>query len=188
MKGQLIYLVGASGSGKDTLISHARSEVNREQLPIIFAHRYITRPVELNGENHICLSEQEFKLREQKGFFVMHWQSHGNYYGIGCEVNEWLKADNLVVVNGSRGYMPQALERYPEMQICLIETSPEKLKERLIKRGRESMEEIEERLKRASEFKVNYPNVIRINNDGLIEETKYLFIQALMELMVFNNF
>jgi len=184
MKGQLIYLVGASGSGKDTLISHARHSINRKQLPIIFAHRYITRPVELNGENHICLSEQEFKLREQKGFFVMHWQSHGNYYGIGCEINEWLKADNMVVVNGSRGYIPQALERYPEMQICLIETHPEKLKERLIKRGRETMEEMEERLKRASEFNIDYPNTIRINNDNSIEETKYLFIQALTGLMV----
>ena len=41
------------------------------------------------------------------------------------------------------------------------------------------MEELEERLKRTSEFNIDYPNTIRIINNNSIEETKYLFILAL---------
>ncbi len=184
---KLLYLVGASGSGKDTLLSQVREEIDYEQMSVIFAHRYITRQVELSGENHICLSVKEFLLRNKKGFFAMNWQSHGNYYGIGCEINEWLKSDSLVVMNGSREYIPKALVQYPEMHICIIETSPEKLKERLMQRGRESIQEIEERLKRAGEFSAEYPNTIRINNDGSIENTKKQFMQVLTKLSGINQ-
>jgi len=186
MKGQLIYVVGASGSGKDTLIKNARGVIANEKLPVLFAHRYITRPVELSGENHISLSKEEFLLRLNRGFFALHWESHGNYYGIGCEINEWLKEDQWVIVNGSRGYLPQARQRYPEMQILLVETSYEKLKERLIARGRENMEEIEKRLKQALELDLNYPNVIKINNDGYIEDTVHAFLQAISGLLVYG--
>lgn len=176
-------MVGASGSGKDTLLSHVREGINYKHIPVIFAHRYITRQIELSGENHICLSEQEFLFRLSKGLFAMHWQSHGNYYGIGFEINQWLSSGSLVVINGSRGYIPQALALYPEMQICQIQTNPEKLRERLLKRGRESEEDIEERLQRASEFNILLPGIININNDGTIDETKKYFIRVLSDLL-----
>ena len=41
---QLIYIVGASGVGKDSLMHYARQRLNGSE-PILFAHRYITRPV-----------------------------------------------------------------------------------------------------------------------------------------------
>ncbi len=180
---KLIYIVGASGSGKDTLLSLVRNEIDFEAIPLIFVHRYITRPVELTGENHIFLSEKEFMFRREAGLFAMSWQSHGFYYGIGREINEWLNSGSLVLMNGSREYIPKALEIYPEMRICLIQTSREKLKERLINRGRESMSEIEERLNRFDEFSVNYPNVITINNDGNIVDTKKYFLGILIDAL-----
>ena len=85
----LIYLVGASGSGKDSLLAHARSRLCAQQ-EVIFAHRYITRAASVGGENHIALSNAEFELRRQAGLLAMHWESHGYCYGVGIEINHWL--------------------------------------------------------------------------------------------------
>ena len=41
MSGKLIWLVGASGSGKDSLLAALRQ---RENAQLLVAHRYITRP------------------------------------------------------------------------------------------------------------------------------------------------
>ena len=39
---RLIYLMGASGSGKDTLLRLLRAQLRADE-PVIVAHRYITR-------------------------------------------------------------------------------------------------------------------------------------------------
>lgn len=42
MSGKLIWLVGPSGSGKDSLLAALRQ---REHSQLLVAHRYITRPL-----------------------------------------------------------------------------------------------------------------------------------------------
>lgn len=64
--GRLFYVVGASGVGKDTLIRHARDALRPNAHHIVFAHRYITRPVDAGGENPIALTQAEFALRAPK--------------------------------------------------------------------------------------------------------------------------
>ncbi len=126
----LIYLVGASGSGKDSLLAHARSRLCAQQ-EVIFAHRYITRAASAGGENHIALSKMEFEMRRQAGLMAMHWESHGYCYGVGIEINHWLAKGMTVVVNGSREYLPAATEMYPELRPIWIEVDPETLRARL---------------------------------------------------------
>ena len=60
MMGKLIWLMGPSGSGKDSLLAELRL---REQTQLLVAHRYITRDASAGSENHIALSEQEFFTR-----------------------------------------------------------------------------------------------------------------------------
>lgn len=55
--GRLIWLMGPSGSGKDSLLSALRQQ---EHPQLLVAHRYITRAANAGSENHIALSEQEF--------------------------------------------------------------------------------------------------------------------------------
>ena len=81
---RLFYVIGASGAGKDTLINYARTKINGLQ-PVIFAHRYITRPPFTGNENHISLSSEEFQSRIKANLFALYWESHGNFYGIGHE-------------------------------------------------------------------------------------------------------
>lgn len=102
MTNALIYIIGPSGSGKDTFINLGRQHLGREP-DVCFAHRYITRPASAGGENHIALTEEEFLARQSAGLFAMNWYSHGYHYGIGIEINQWLALGLTVVVNGSRG-------------------------------------------------------------------------------------
>ena len=165
MTTRLIYVVGASGSGKDSLMTYARTCLASETR-VLFAHRYITRVADAGGENHVALTPEEFESRCKAGLFAMHWHSHGHAYGIGIEVNQWLAKGITVVVNGSREYLAEAAKRYPELLPVWVEVSPEVLRERLEARGRESASEVEARLARppASQSSGRTGEVIR--NDG----------------------
>lgn len=149
--GRLFYVIGPSGSGKDSLMRYARERLAAHP-GVVFAHRYITRPVELHGENHIALTETEFDARLAQGLFAMHWNSHGLRYGIGREINFWLAKGCNVVMNGSREYLPEARRRYPELAAVLVTVSPETLAARLRARGRETEEQIAQRILRAARF------------------------------------
>ncbi len=184
MSGKLIYVVGASGSGKDTLLKNTRRYVCKKTWPVIFAHRYITRPVELVGENHIALTDEEFGLRLDMGLFAMHWESHGLKYGLGIEVEHWLKSGHIVIMNGSRNYLPKAMERVPDILPVQVETTIDELRKRLLERGRESEEAIEKRLVRAREEHLNMPGMRKIDSSGTEQNTLNQFIEILNELLL----
>jgi len=163
----LVYLVGASGSGKDSLLAYVRSRLGARQQ-VIFAHRYITRAASAGGENHIALSNAEFELRQQAGLLAMHWESHGYCYGVGIEINQWLAKGMTVVVNGSREYLPTETEMYPELRAVRIEVNPETLRSRLEARGRESPDEISARLARRAPPQPGDHSGDVIRNDGAL--------------------
>ena len=107
--GRLIWLMGPSGSGKDSLLSALRQ---REHSQLLVAHRYITRDANAGSENHIALSEQEFLTRAGQNLLALSWHANGYYYGVGIEIDLWLHAGCDVLVNGSRAHLPQAHARY----------------------------------------------------------------------------
>jgi len=55
VEGRLFYVIGPFVSSKDSLMRYGRQHLARDPR-VVFAHRYITRPVELHGENHIALT------------------------------------------------------------------------------------------------------------------------------------
>jgi len=165
---KLFYVIGASGAGKDTLMNYARETISGSEKTI-FAHRYITRPPFTGNENHVHLSTAEFGLRIENNLFALYWQSHAQFYGIGTEINTWLKQGFNVVVNGSRQYLPIARQLYPNLVVILIEVSPEVIALRLASRGRENAADIEKRIARTAEISTGIENCIKIQNDGAIE-------------------
>ena len=118
MMGKLIWLMGPSGSGKDSLLAELRL---REQTQLLVAHRYITRDASAGSENHIALSEREFFTRAGQNLLALSWHANGLYYGVGIEIDLWLHAGFDVVVNGSRAHLPQARARYQSalLPVCL---------------------------------------------------------------------
>ncbi|HVI90397.1 MAG TPA: phosphonate metabolism protein/1,5-bisphosphokinase (PRPP-forming) PhnN [Dongiaceae bacterium] len=144
--GRLIYVMGPSGAGKDSVINFAR--IHGDPVRAAFAHRYITRPPAADAENHISLSEAEFETRKQVGWFALDWHSHGLRYGIGREIDLWLASGVAVVINGSRAYLAEAASRYPDLQPVLITAPAEIRLARLQSRQRESGGDIQARIDR----------------------------------------
>jgi ribose 1,5-bisphosphokinase len=175
---KLIYVMGPSGAGKDSLLGFARERVGAQ---VMFAHRYITRSV-ADGENHIALTHDEFASRLSYGLFAMHWDSLGLQYGIGIELDMWLARGMPVVVNGSRQHAEIALERYPHARFVHIDATPAVLAARLARRGREDARQIEARLARKPAFSLpSGARVVRIDNSGLLSEAGAQLLNLLNE-------
>ncbi|EPR43816.1 phosphonate metabolism 15-bisphosphokinase (PRPP-forming) PhnN [Desulfovibrio sp. X2] len=175
-----IYLIGASGAGKDSLLAGLRARLDPRAFA--FAHRYITRPAESGGENHVSLTRAEFTARLDLGLFALSWESHGNLYGIGREMDLWRAAGLHVVMNGSRAYLPTARERYPDLLPVLVSVPPDVLALRLAARGRETPEEIGLRLERARAYDLDDlddPACLRIDNSGTLDQSLDRLITAL---------
>lgn len=146
MPGKLIYLIGPSGSGKDSLIDAAREALARCKVHVV--RRVITRSAEAKGEQALGVSQAAFEHMAGAGEFAMHWAANGLQYGIPRLIEQQLAAGESVLVNGSRAYLPEAAERFPNLLPIMLTVDRGVLRERLARRGRETAEEIEQRLAR----------------------------------------
>jgi ribose 1,5-bisphosphokinase len=177
MKGRLIYVMGPSGAGKDSLLGFARERLAGG--PVLFAHRYITRAAG-HYENHVALTVEEFDARSALGLFALEWASHRLRYGIGMEIDAWLTRGCTVVVNGSRQHVAQALERYPRIEVVHIDAPPHVLAVRLAARARESAEQVNARLTRQAPFQL--PDCVQfttIDNGGELQDAGHAFVEVI---------
>ena len=150
MPGKLIYLMGPSGSGKDSLIDAAREQLRARGCEVV--RRVITRSAESVGEDALSVTRERFESLKEEGAFALHWQANGLAYGIPVQLDDWLKAGRNVLVNGSRAYLSQARKRYPDLLAIMLRVDTNILRQRLLARGRETPEEISARLKRNDVF------------------------------------
>lgn len=168
--GRFIYVMGASGAGKDAVMAEARRQLGAADL-VMFSHRYITRPAERGHENYVALSAAEFRLRQERGFFLFNWTAHGLEYGIGIEADLWRRNGIDVVISGSRAHFatlanPAKSGSAVPIQPVLIDAPAELLRQRLVARGREDPAGIEARLARSAAFRPTHPNLVTIENAG----------------------
>ena len=181
MTGPLIYVMGPSGAGKDSVLERARSMLSIE-TPVAFAHRYITRPADVGGENHVALTRAEFALRRAHGLFAFHWHAHGNDYGIGREIEAWRAAGLSVVVSGSREHYEKVTGSDPDLHPVLITAAIDKLRARLAARGREDAGAAASRLARSDAYTVNDARLVTIVNDGTLDAAAEAFVRLLATL------
>ena len=149
MKGCWVFVCGASGAGKDSVIGWA--EVYLADKPdIVFSRRMVTRPATL-GSDHDEITVIEFERLCALGRLAWQWHAHGFNYGIDATYADQVAAGQIVVVNGSREHVSQ-LEHNEHIKIVQIEVSQADLEVRLISRARESIEKISSRLARNELF------------------------------------
>ena len=161
--GRLFYFMGPSGVGKDTILNTLRELQDNK---ILFATRYITRPVIDDGEMHREISEEKFLKRQQEGFFAFTWRSHGFFYGIPARLLSTIASGNDVIVNGSRSYFYEAAKMFPDIIPVLVTASEVTVLQRLKTRGREPEQEIQKRLQRLQTFSIDHPNLITLENES----------------------
>ncbi len=181
MTAPLVYVMGPSGAGKDSVLNRAR-ETMAADLPVAFAHRYITRPADTGGENHVALSPAEFARRRACGLFALHWQAHGNEYGIGSEIEAWRQAGLIVVVSGSREHFLTSGDCAAHTVPVLITAPKEHLHARLAQRGRETASAVGKRLERGAAYDLDVPGLTVIVNDGTLDAAAHAFVRLLATL------
>ena len=166
-QGPLIVVLGPSGSGKDTLLSYARSEL-ADRAEVLFVRRAITRSADAGSEDHIAMTDVEFDEAIDQGQFSLTWAANGLRYGLPRAIEAHLGEGKLAVVNGSRGAWDVIQQVFPSAIAVEIKVDPAILAQRLQARGRESALEIEARLERASALEARFEADVIIDNSGAI--------------------
>lgn len=169
MQGRLIVIAGPSGSGKDTLIAWLRDHIG-EAAGVLFVRRVITRPADAGGEDHEAVTPARFAAMERAGAFCVTWQAHGLSYGIPAATLDHVRNGGLAVVNGSRQALPAIRAAFADTLVILLTVDPAELRRRLGGRGRESEDEIRERMERARLDFARTGAIVEIDNSGHIGE------------------
>jgi ribose 1,5-bisphosphokinase len=176
--GTLFLIVGPSGVGKDSLIDGAKARL-RDRPDFVFPPRFITRPKDAGGEDHIEVSDAAFDARAATGDFVLSWRAHNLSYGISTAIKTDLAAGRHVIINVSRGILDDARAIFSPLLIISISASSTILRQRLHARGRESADDIEDRIARAAAYQVAGADVINLLNDGELKDA----IRALVQIL-----
>ena len=149
--GRLVFLIGPSGAGKDTVLRWLE-RIRPRPAQLHIARRSITRLAVDRTESHEPLTEAQFQTLVRANAFALHWCAHGLLYGIRREELAPLSTGANVIINGSRAYVACARERYPGLFVVRLSAAPEVLRSRLLLRGRENPQMIASRMIRNAEL------------------------------------
>ena len=186
-RGKLLIFSAPSGSGKTTLVNHLMSEIPN----LAFSVSATTRPPrgqEQNGVEYYFMSLEEFKQRVENNEFL-EWEEvyPGRCYGTLKAVVEKMQekgmhvAFDVDVVGGTnikKFYGDEALS------VFIQAPSIEVLRDRLVNRQTDSMEEIEKRVAKAN-WEMNFAKGkfdITIVNDDL-ETAKRNILEAVKKFI-----
>ena len=167
-KARLFVISGPSGSGKSSLISDALKKLKDFQKSVSATTRP-QRKGEEDGKQYFFTTQEKFKEMIDCGHFL-EWASYaGDFYGTPEKfVRQKLdKGINVILEIEVQGAMQIKEKMEDAFFIFILTSSIGELKKRLIKRGTDRMEEIEERLKiavRELEHKKHYDCIIVNNN------------------------
>ncbi|KZL20692.1 Ribose 1,5-bisphosphate phosphokinase PhnN [Pseudovibrio axinellae] len=156
-------VVGPSGAGKDTLIYGYKERCANDEN-ILFAQRLITRPEDAGSEPHKAIDHQEMSLLIDQQRVALSWPAHGLIYALPKCVDEHIAKGGIAVANGSRGALAQAVTKYQKLLVVHITAPIHILAKRLAERGRETVEDIEQRLQRADLSLPDLPHMVEIQN------------------------
>lgn len=149
--GFLLVLSGPSGSGKGT-VSEALLKNNKEDIVFsISATTRKPRKTEVDGENYFFLEEEEFKKMAEEGEFLEYAYVHNNYYGSPRKfVMEQIEKGEIVLLEIDVQGALQIKKNYKEaIFIFLLPPTMDELRNRIVKRGTETEEDIKRRFSNA---------------------------------------
>ena len=172
-QGILLVVSGFSGAGKGTLMKALLEKYKNYALSISATTRS-PRAGEVHGREYFFQTKEEFEEMIARDALIEHACYVGNYYGTPrAYVEEQLAAGKDVILEIEIQGALKIKERYPDAVLLFVSPpSAEELKKRLLGRGPESLEVVEDRLSRAAEEAVG------------IEKYDYFVINDVIETCV----
>ena len=169
MRGILFVLSGPSGTGKGTVCNEIM--MREDELTIsVSATTREKRIGETDGETYHYVSKDDFLGMIDRDEMLEYAIYYGNYYGTPKKTVEELLLDgkDVMLEIEPQGAL-QVKKLFPEaVLIFLVPPSMAELKNRLITRGRESAEEIEQRITNAKwELEQADKYTVLIENDDI---------------------
>ncbi len=179
-QGMLIVVSGPSGVGKGTLCNILVSKVEDVFLSTSATTR-LPRLGELDGVNYIFMSHENFEDKIKKGQFLEWAKVYTNYYGTPKDVviKKLSEGKDVILEIDIQG-AAQVKKNYPEgIFIFIAPPSIEELEKRIIKRGSDTKDSIDLRLKCAKkEIQAAFDYDYVIINEDL--DTAALMLQSIV--------
>ena len=181
-QGTLVVVSGFAGTGKGTVMKELLGRYDSYALSISATTRN-PRPGEVDGREYFFKTKEEFEEMIERNEFVEHACYVGNYYGTPKKyVQEQLAAGKDVILEIEIQGALNIKSQFPDALLLFIAPpSAEVLKARLVGRGTETDEVIEQRLARAVEESKGIENYdYLVVNDDLDEcvENVHQMIQS----------
>jgi guanylate kinase len=150
MAGQLLIVAAPSGAGKTSLVQALLKLEPELKLSISYTTRP-PRPGEVDGVHYHFVDRQRFEQLIADNTMLEHAEVHGNFYGTGRSLVEAELARGLdVLLEIDWQGAAQVRARFDQVHaVFILPPSRQALLERLNKRGQDSTEVIERRLKNA---------------------------------------
>lgn len=151
-KGILIIVSGFSGAGKGTLVKKLLEEYDNYALSISATTRQ-PRPGEAEGREYFFLQKEEFEHKIAENGLIEYATYCDHYYGTPRAYVEQQLADGKDVILEIEIQGALKVKKQYEDAVLLFVTPPsaEELRRRLVGRGTETEEVIEQRMCRAAE-------------------------------------
>ena len=169
MRGILFVLSGPSGTGKGTVCNEIMMREDKLTISVSSTTRE-KRVGETDGETYNYVSKDDFLGMIDRDEMLEYAIYNGNYYGTPEKTVEELLLDgkDVMLEIEPQGAL-QVKKLFPEaVLIFLVPPSMAELKNRLITRGRESAEEIEQRITNAKwELEQADKYTVLIENDDI---------------------
>jgi guanylate kinase len=171
--GRRFILSAPSGAGKTTLCRAILERFPDLNYSVSHTTR-APRPGEQNGIDYHFISTESFQERLRQNRWAEWARVHDNFYGTSADFLETLEADGRDVlldidVQGAE----QILKRYPEKTVAIFIMPPslEILRQRLTGRGGDSPEQVEKRLRNATDEMARKDMYHHIIVNDRLEET-----------------
>ena len=163
-KGKIVIISAPSGSGKTTICHELRKRLPDVEFSVSATTRQ-QRKNEVNKEDYIFISEQEFKEKIKSDYFAEWAIVYDHYYGTPANfLNECLKNGKTCLLDIDIQGGLNIKKKYPEaISIFIILPSLEELEKRLRARNTDSDENIKLRLSHFQEelkFKEQYDYIV----------------------------
>lgn len=149
-KGFLMIVSGPAGTGKGTVCE----EILKRNKDIVYSISATTRSPrrgEKDGVDYSFIEEEKFKSMIENDEFLEYAYVHTNYYGTPKKfVMDQVEKGEIVLLEIDVQGATQIKKNYSEVVfIFLLPPTMEELRNRIIKRGTESKEDIERRYENA---------------------------------------